>query len=113
MVIYLDNAATTKPILGDLVQNHLNEGWYNPSAAYAPAAKVFADMKKVREKLVEIVGIDGNVVFTSGGTEANNTAILSAHKKNAHYVTSALEHPSVYAAFKHLQTMGARVDRPQ
>lgn len=110
MLIYLDNAATTKPILEDLVQNHLNEGWYNPSAAYAPAAKVFADMKKVRQNLVEIVGIDGNVVFTSGGTEANNTAILSSYKKNAHYVTSALEHPSVYAAFKHLETKGASVD---
>lgn len=110
LLIYLDNAATTKPILGNLVQNHVDSGWYNPSAAYAPAAKVFADMKKVRDKLVEIAGIDGNVVFTSGGTEANNMAILSAFKKNAHYVTSAVEHPSVYAAFKHLQTMGASVD---
>ncbi len=110
LLIYLDNAATTKPILGDFVQNHVNTGWYNPSAAYAPAAEVFADMKAIREKLIETVGIDGNVVFTSGGTEANNIVMMSAYKKNAHYVTSAIEHPSVYAVFKHLQTMGASVD---
>jgi len=110
LLIYLDNAATTKPILGDLVQKHVESGWYNPSAAYAPAARVFADMKKTREKLVDIVGIDGKVLFTSGGTEANNTAIMSAFKRDAHYITSAVEHPSVYAAFKHLETMGANVD---
>jgi cysteine desulfurase len=110
LLIYLDNAATTKPIIGDLLHIHESEGWYNPSAAYAPAAKVFVNMKETRGKLTEIVGIEGSVVFTSGGTEANNTVILSAYKKNAHYVTSAAEHPSVYAAFKQLEEKGAIVD---
>lgn len=110
MQIYLDNAATTRPVLDAEFQKHLEESWYNPSAAYAPAARVFIDMKKARTMLASTLGLNSDVIFTSGGTEANNTAILSAYKIGAHFITSAIEHPSVYETFKYLETLGAKVD---
>jgi cysteine desulfurase len=108
--IYLDNAATTKPVLEATLAAYMEDGWYNPSCAYAPAARIFSEMKKARELLLELTGARGDCIFTSGGTEANNFVIMSAFRPNAHYVTSAIEHPSVYNAFKQLEAMGAEVD---
>jgi len=67
-------------------------------------------MKHTRELLNYITGIKGDCIFTSGGTEANNTAILSSLRRKAHYITSAVEHPSVYNTFRYLETLGAEVD---
>lgn len=110
MEIYLDNAATTKPLVKETLRAHIEDLWYNPSSAYAPAEKVFLDIKRTKELLAEITGMDGSCIFTSGGTEANNTVIMSAFRKKAHYITSSIEHPSVYNTFKHLETLGAQVD---
>ncbi len=109
MEIYLDNAATTKPLLKSSIEKHLETAWYNPSSAYGPAVEVFREIKETRELLKSITGM-GECIFTSGGTEANNTAVMSAYKTGAHYITSAIEHPSIYNAFKHLETLGANVD---
>ena len=110
MKIYLDNAATTKPDVSKSVFWHMEQAWYNPSAAYAPAEKVFIEIKKAKQLLADLLGYRGRVIFTSGGTEANNMAILSLFKQNAHYVTSAIEHPSVYETFRHMESLGAHVD---
>lgn len=110
LLIYLDNAATTRPKYLDIVKEHYNQGWFNPSSGYSGAADVFSDIKKIRQKLSDVLGLDSNVIFTSGGTEANNLAINSAKKAKAHYITSTIEHPSVYSAFKQLEQNGASVD---
>jgi cysteine desulfurase len=107
--IYLDNAATTQPLVSETLQRHMESAWYNPSAAYAPAEKVFIGIKHIRQALAEAAGMAG-CVFTSGGTEANNTAVRSSMKPGAHYITSALEHPSVYETFRQLAQEGAQVD---
>ncbi len=109
MEIYLDNAATTKPFIKNSMEKHLESAWYNPSSAYGPAAEVFRGIKEARELLISMTG-SSECVFTSGGTEANNTVIMSARKPGAHYITSAAEHPSVYNAFKYLEFLGASVD---
>lgn len=109
MEIYLDNAATTKPLTESALKSHIEYGWYNPSCAYPPAAKVFKEIKETRELLKSIAGA-ADCIFTSGGTEANNTVIMSAMRSGAHYITGATEHPSVYNAFKHLEALGAAVD---
>ncbi len=109
MQIYLDNAATTQPLVGDAIRRHFENAWYNPSSAYTPAEKVFIEIKRIREALAGAMGMAG-CVFTSGGTEANNIAIRSAAKQGAHYITSAIEHPSVYNAFRQLSQEGAEVD---
>lgn len=111
MEIYLDNAATTKPYFDEIAANHAKNGWYNPSAAYKAAEAVFSEIKSIRQTITGRLGLkDGTCVFTSGGTEANNMAVLSSMRKNAHYVTSTIEHPSVYVMFKHLEQQGAQVD---
>lgn len=110
MEIYLDNAATTKPLIGKAFEYHIREGWYNPSCAYSDAAKVFAHIKETRELLKSVTGAKGDCIFTSGGTEANNTVIMSALKSGAHFITSAVEHPSTYNAFKHLEALGVSVE---
>ncbi len=109
MEIYLDNAATTRPLVSESLRLHMEDGWYNPSAAYAPAERVFIGLKRTREALVKAAGLAG-CVFTSGGTEANNIAVRSAVRSGAHYITSAIEHPSVYEAFRYLAREGAEVD---
>ena len=109
MKIYLDNAATTRPLTEETLRHHVEGAWYNPSASYASAEKVFISIKRTREVLESATGMP-QCVFTSGGTEANNLAIHSATKSGAHYITSAIEHPSVYEAFRHLELEGAQVD---
>lgn len=109
MEIYLDNAATTRPSIGAL-EAHIGTGWYNPSAAYAPAEAVFGAIGKTRKLLLEKLGMpDGSCIFTSGGTEANNIAIFSSLRRGAHFVTSTVEHPSVHAVLTHLAQQGLKV----
>lgn len=109
MEIYLDNAATTKP-LNEAMEAHTGAGWYNPSAAYGAAEAVFLSIGRTRRLLCETLGLaGGGCVFTSGGTEANNLCLLSCFRRGAHYVTSTIEHPSVYAVFAYMEQQGARV----
>ncbi len=110
MDIYFDNAATTKP-LSDITAYHVGSGWYNPSCAYAPAEAMFASISKTRKLLMQAVGLkSGGCVMTSGGTEANNIIIMSAFRPGAHFVTSTIEHPSVYSVFAFMEKQGARVN---
>lgn len=111
MSIYFDNAATTKPYLDEnFIKEYIDETWYNPSSVYAPAVNVWTKVNEVRKTLLNAVGLkNGTAIFTSGGTEANNTAIMGFSGKR-HFVTSAIEHSSVYEAFKKLEQQGHSVD---
>jgi cysteine desulfurase len=113
-IIYFDNAATTKPTeeIKAVLNEYLNNGWYNPSALYEPCAKVSLNMDKCRKTILSSIGgYDGEIVFTSGGTESNNIAVFNSYmpKKTNHYITSAYEHAAVYQAFNRLENMGQEV----
>ena len=117
MEIYLDNAATTKPskALLPLFSAHVESEWKNPSAMYPPAVAAERQLRAARETLAGAVHADpAGVVFTSGGTEGANTAILrgyrAAGEKKLHFITSAYEHPCVYECFRALETAGHSVD---
>lgn len=110
MEIYLDNAATTKPITKAAVQKHLNQFWYNPSSVYTQAEAVYKEIKRVRQQLTTAVRLQGNCVFTSGGTEANNLILSSYGKRGAHMITSAVEHPCVYETSRFMELNGVLVD---
>jgi len=102
-MIYLDNAATTKPL--DSVLEYAKvylEKFYNPSALYSAGLDVNAFLQAAREFITAKICPAGyTCIFTSGGTESDNTAIFSyARRGNA--VTTAGEHSAVYEAFKHL-----------
>ena len=109
---YLDNSATTKPCEAAVaaMTECLREGWHNPSSVYRPAVDAFRQVRQVREDILETVRGEGcELIFTSGGTEANNLAILGAVERmrgKQVVAVSAVEHPSVLAACERLTQLG-------
>jgi len=88
----------------------MREGYYNPSSVYKSAVEAFRALRQAREDLLAPVRGEGcEVIFTSGGTEANNLAILGAvgrMRGRQVLAVSAVEHPSVRAAFDALADEG-------
>lgn len=109
---YLDNSATTRPCpeAVEAMVHCMTEGFYNPSSVYRPAVDAFRELRDCRRMLLEAVhGSECDLIFTSGGTEANNLAILGAvHRMRGPQVlaVSAVEHPSVREAFEALAAEG-------
>ena len=115
MLAYLDNSATTRPTDGviDAMSRCMREGYFNPSSLYAPAIDSEKAMRACREELASALCVSPKgILFTSGGTEANNLAIIgtvSAMRGPQHLIVSAVEHPSVLEAFHYLEELGHRV----
>lgn len=111
-MIYLDNAATTKP-RKEAVEAMVKaaECFGNPSSLHGLGFEAEKLVNAARETLSKKLVVDKKqIYFTSGGTEANNLAIFGAadsRKRNGKkVVTSKIEHPSVLEAFARLKTMG-------
>ena len=115
MIAYLDNSATTRP--GDsvaaTVRELLESGWYNPSALYKPALDIQKRMDEVRKICLRAAGAEGcRIVFTSGGTESDNLALLGymrTRRRPGDVLISSVEHPAVSACTEELQRMGHQV----
>ena len=115
--IYLDFNATT-PVLPEVitsVSQAMKDFWGNPSSAHALGLKAKAAMEKARSQVALLSGSENEeIIFTSGGTESNNLAIIGSARalsaKGRHLVTTAIEHPSVTNPFFHLQEDGWKVD---
>jgi hypothetical protein len=114
-MIYLDYNATT-PILPEVLDAmlpYLREEWGNPSSSYRFGAKLKAVLENARGQVAQLIGArPTEIVFTSGGTESNNSAIhaaLRAHPAKRHIVTSAVEHSSVLVYCQALEKDGYRV----
>jgi cysteine desulfurase len=115
-LIYLDNAATTRPIINvdGFYREYAQNSWYNPSAMYKQAVEVERKLNDARKTLaLPISAIPEYTLFTSGGTESANAAILRGFHLNGgkkqHFIVSAYEHAAVYASFQALQNMGHSV----
>jgi len=113
--IYLDNNATTKP-LPDVIKSMLpilSSGFGNPSSSHSAGERVRACIKEARKQLGQLIGADpNNIVFTSSGTEANNTAFYSATRgKNepCRILTTTIEHSSIRKMCSHLRITGADI----
>jgi cysteine desulfurase len=101
-MIYLDYAAATPmdPSVLAAMQPYFAEQFYNPSATYLGAQKVRADFEAARARVAHWLGArPTEIVFTAGGTEANNLAIRGVMSQfpEANLVVSAIEHESVLA----------------
>lgn len=112
-MIYLDNSATTKPCneAVEAMTKALTEGWANPSALYNFGIDAARELRTARTKVAAALGAEPDrVFFTSGGTEADNWAILSTvkrfGKKNKHIITTAIEHHAVLNVMKDLEAQG-------
>ncbi len=115
-MIYWDNNATTPlaPEVLEAMLPYLRENFYNPSAAYAAGKAVRKAIDHAREQVAALVGADASeIIFTSGGTESNNMALIGAALANKrsgmHIITTAFEHPSVYEPMFFLEELGFRV----
>ena len=115
MTAYLDNSATTRPgpSVQALIRDLSESGWYNPSALYKPSLDIQKRMTGVREILLKTAGAEGGkVVFTSGGTESDNLALLGhmkTRRASGEVLISSVEHPAVSACAEELRRMGHRV----
>jgi len=114
-LIYLDNNATTQldPSVIEEMLPLLKEHYGNPSSGYAFAAKARRGVDLARERLAALLGCEpSEIVFTSGGTESNNTVINSAlqfESRVKHVVTSAVEHSAVLHPCQDLAKHGCEV----
>lgn len=114
--IYLDNSATTKvlPEIATAMAEVMITEYGNPSSLHGKGVKAERRIRQSREKVAALLGASSaEIFFTSGGTEANNWAILGTvgqkQGQGKHLVTTQTEHPSVLAAFQYLEQEGFRV----
>ena len=112
-MIYLDHNATT-PLRREVLEAMLPHlaGGANPSSAHAGGSAARAAVEQARRTVAAALGARASeVVFTSGGTEANNMALFGAvpEPSGAHLVVSPIEHASVLAPVRELERRGARV----
>ncbi|MEW5744510.1 MAG: cysteine desulfurase NifS [Nitrospirota bacterium] len=113
--LYLDNNATTAvaPEVRDEMLPYLTDHYGNPSSMHTFGGQLASKVREARVKTAALIGADPEeIVFTSCGTESDNTAIMSAleiypHKR--HIITTRVEHPAVYNFCKHLGRKGYRV----
>ena len=108
--IYFDNNATT-PVAPEVVEKVvplLRETFGNPSSMHSFGAAAGAEVAAAREKVAALLGADspGEIVFTSGGSESDNLAIvgtLHAYPDKRHIVTTSVEHPAVLGLCRDLE----------
>lgn len=106
--VYMDNNATTMvaPEVFDAIRPFLTDRYGNPSSMHSFGGTVGRDVRRAREDLARLLGASPQeIVFTSGGTESDNTAIFSALAtlpQRKEIVTTRVEHPAVLNLCKHL-----------
>ena len=112
-MIYIDNSATTKqyPQVTETMLKYMEEYFGNPSSMYQLGLDSEKAVKHARKQVEEAMGTgNGSLVFTSGGTEADNTAIFGAaralRRRGNKIITSAVEHPAVLECCRRLEQDG-------
>jgi cysteine desulfurase len=109
---YLDNNATTQvaPEVLEVMIPYFSELYGNPSSMHSFGGQVAKTIREAREKVAALIGADPEeIIFTSCGTESDNTAILSAlsvYPEKRHIVTSRVEHPAIKVLCEHLKERG-------
>ncbi|MBU0634825.1 MAG: cysteine desulfurase NifS [Candidatus Omnitrophica bacterium] len=115
-IIYADNNATTRvaPEVFEAMRPFLTEEYGNPSSMHTFGGKIIKDIERSREALAGLLGASDpqEIIFTSCGTESDNTAIMSALRvlpQKRHIITTKVEHPAVLTLCKYLESAGYRV----
>ena len=117
-MIYMDNAATTKmtPVVIQAMLLCMEDIWYNPSSLYAPAQRAAEALRDARARIAACLNASPDeIVFTSGGSEADNQALLSAARAGAqagkrHIISTAIEHHAVLHTLEKLEREGYKVE---
>jgi cysteine desulfurase len=110
--VYFDNSATT-PVLPEVLEAmrpYFGERFGNASSIHHYGQETRAAVEAARSSVAGLLGCrPSEVVFTSGGTEADNLAIFGTVGPGDHVITSAVEHHAVLNACKHLESQGCTV----
>ena len=117
-MIYIDNAATTRMSRAamDAMTACMEENWGNPSSLYAHGQRAAEALWKARERIAACIGASPKeITFTSGGSEGDNQAILSAarvgeKKGKKHIISSAFEHHAVLHTLEKLKREGFEIE---
>lgn len=111
-MIYLDNAATTKPSqrAAEAIMMAVSD-FGNPSSLHGLGLQTEKLINSARDNIANMLGVNSkNIYFTSGGTESNNLAVYgvanSLKRRGKRVITSTIEHPSVMESFKRLENDG-------
>ena len=115
-MIYLDNAATTRPfdeVIAE-VKNLQEEYYANPASMHLAGYEAEKKASTAHDVALSAIGAkSGTFLFTSGGTESNNLSFFgtlkSALKRNPHIITTKIEHPSILEPLAFLENYGANV----
>lgn len=113
--IYFDNNATTPvaPEVLDEMLPYFREFYGNPSSMHTFGGQLHRKIEDARAKVAELIGAEPEeIIFTSCGTESDNTALMSAvesYPQKRHIITTRVEHPAVLNFCKHLSRKGWRV----
>ncbi|MGG4459933.1 cysteine desulfurase family protein [Brevibacillus porteri] len=115
-MIYLDNSATTRPHpqVIETVRRAMESYYGNPSSLHQKGVEAENVLKQARKVAAQYLGCkESEVIFTSGGTESNNTAIkgiaFQYQNRGKHIITTQVEHPAVYDVCKQLEGLGFTV----
>ena len=116
--IYLDNAATTKMSSAAVAEMlpYLQEIYGNPSSLHTPGQEAAEALQSARKRIAACLGCEAReIYFTSGGSEADNQAILSVAKQGLrrgkkHIISTAFEHHAVLHTLKKLENEGFEVE---
>lgn len=116
MIAYLDNGATTQPFASvrEVMLKTLEEDFGNPSSLHTKGVEAEKYVKEAKEQIAKSLKADPKeIVFTSGGTESNNMALIGAALANQragkHIITTGIEHASVHNPLIFLEDMGFEV----
>jgi cysteine desulfurase len=113
--IYFDNNATTSvaPEVLEEMLPYLREYYGNPSSMHTFGGQLHRKVEEARHRVAQLIGAEPEeIIFTSCGTESDNTAIMSAvesYPQKKHIITTRVEHPAVLNFCKHLARKGFRV----
>lgn len=116
MEVYLDNSATTRPSAAVVaaMTAAMREGWHNPSSLYRPAMEAEKRVAAARDICLKAAGAEGQrLIFTSGGTEADNIAVcgyLRGVRKPGRVLMLSVEHPAILACAQEAERLGHRVE---
>ncbi len=113
--IYLDNNATTQvaPQVLEEMFPYLRDFYGNPSSMHTFGGQLHKKIEEARDRVARLLGAEPEeIIFTSCGTESDNTAIMSAVEsfpQKRHIITTRVEHPAVLSFCKHLARKGYRI----
>lgn len=116
MEVYFDNSATTKcyEAVREIVCRTMTEDYGNPSAMHRKGVEAEQYLKDAKASIARLMKVnEKEILFTSGGTESNNLALIGGvmanKRKGNHIITTAVEHPAVGQPVEYLESLGFEV----